>query len=198
MSEQYPPSLPGAIAPLVESPAWPKVIGILSLVWACLGLTCGACGVGWMLVGPALMPPDMRAQMPPNLMGTPAMWVNMTLSMINTVLLLVAGVVTLRRHAAGRLLHLGWAVIAIVLWGAGVYLQIGQQEALKQWAAQNPDTPFARQMNSLGSQIGQMAGMVIGAIFGLAYPVFLLIWFGAVKRSHKDWGSPPEEAREVV
>jgi hypothetical protein len=33
----------------------------------------------------------------------------------------------------------------------------------------------------------------VGLVFGMGYPVFLLIWFGLIKKRPEDMGPPPQE-----
>lgn len=198
MSVDYQPSAPiDEPELLAEAPGWPKVVGIISIVWSSLGMFCGVCAIGGGYFAVSMMPAEQRSQFPPNMLPSGLMLVVAALSMLSGVLLIVAGVVTLRRNPLGGKLHIAYAVLAILLSAANIYLQIGQQADLAQWARENPDTMFAKQMQSPGQQVGQTVGYAVGAIMGFAYPIFLLIWFGAVKRRPETWGSRAEARARI-
>jgi len=170
--------------------SWPKVIGILSIVWGGLGLTCLACGIGGILLGPAMMPQEMRdGPLPPSMRIAPWQAGMFALGFVLSVLLIVAGVQTLRRNMAGRTLHLIWAVCSILLTIVNVYFGWRQVIEVEQWMRDNPTSPFAK-----GPQMGRGASMalVVGLnCIGIIWPTFLLIWFGLVKRTKASFGAPP-------
>ncbi len=97
------------------------------------------------------------------------------LGLIGPVILLVAGILTLRRRASGRGAHLAFAILSIVLSLPGIYFSIQQQQRLKAWAHDNPDNKWAQQANSPF----QSVGMACGVVLGLGWPLFCLGWFGA-------------------
>jgi hypothetical protein len=170
--------------------SWPKVIGILSIVWGGLGLTCIACGIGGILLGPALMPAEMRdGPLPPNMRVAPWQAGMFAVGFALSVMLIVAGVQTLRRNMAGRTLHLAWAALSILLTIVNIYFGWRQVIEVEQWIRDNPTSPFAK-----GPQMSRSASMtlVIGLnCIGIIWPAFLLIWFGAVKRTKASFGAPP-------
>ncbi len=186
MHEQIPPSngVPELPPPL---PAWPKVIGIISIVWGGLGLLCGGCG----LLSPALTGMAMQGsgqELPPAMLPQGPQMVVIALSMLVAVVLIVAGATTVGRKPLGRTLHLVYALLSIPLTAISLWLSMKQQADLAQWASENPDNMFAQQMSNPGQKIGQMMGLVFGAAMGFGYPVFCLIWFGLVKKA-SDMGS---------
>ncbi|GJQ30944.1 MAG: hypothetical protein HBSAPP03_28280 [Phycisphaerae bacterium] len=186
-----PPSEPGDLELPPAPVKWPKTVGVISIVWAGLGLVCGGCLPVVGIAAMSMIPPEMKAEFPPNMAGTPALWGLGVIGLLNALLLLIAGIITIRRNPIGGPVHLVYACLAVVLFAGSMFLQFQNQEALARWAAENPGTQFAKQMNMPGQKIGTYVGMAFGAVLGLAYPVFLLVWFGAVKRGASAW--PPRD-----
>jgi hypothetical protein len=170
----------------IDRPRWPTVVGIISISWSGLNLLCGIAFVGffvWMNSAsftqmtekgmgspmPDVMRPNTLALV---LMGVGTLWVGV---------LMFAGITTLARKDAGRMLHLLYAVVAIVLSAVGLVMQAKQNGAIRAWAEANPDTKWAQQQRPLGQFFGLMCGMG----WGLAYPLFLIVWFGVVKGKEK-------------
>src|SRR3954471_18440045 len=92
-SSAYEMPMPG------EPPAWPKVIGIISIVWASLGLACGMCGFGWILYLPTFSK-QMEAQMgpmPPAMTPSAAQMALMVVGILWAFVLLSAGIATIGR-----------------------------------------------------------------------------------------------------
>jgi len=176
---QMPPVNPVLDMPMPEEPpAWPKVIGIISIVWAGLGLACGMCGFGWILYLPTFSK-QMEAQMgpmPPTMTPSVAQMGLMVVGILWAFMLLSAGIATVRRKASGRTLHLAYAIGAILLTLPSLGLQVKQQMDTADWASKNPDSKWAQQ-----SKAGPIAGLAVGSVMGFAWPVFCLIWFGPRK-----------------
>ena len=93
-------------------PAWPKVVGIISIVLASLGLVCGVCGLiqngmAFAQGGAEMqMPEGKTMQMPaPSLLSI----VLMALGWLWSLMLLTAGIMTVKRRANGRTLHIVYA-----------------------------------------------------------------------------------------
>lgn len=187
--EEAPPQVPGELEVHDALPQWPKVIGIISICLAGLGLTCQVCGVAMAPLSMSMMPADQRDQFPPNMGVGPLIYLAAALSLPHVLLLLAAGVQTLRRRASGKMLHLIYALLALPLVAFGIWVQFEQQANVAQWVRENPDTTYAKQMQMPGAAMGQQFGLIFGVCFGLAYPIFLLIWFGIVK-AKADMGTP--------
>jgi len=170
-------SEPGGLD-MTTPPAWPKAIGITSIVWAGLGLTCGVCAIGGILVAPmALGPgPHMPEDMPPTMRFNGLMWVWTALGFLLSGVLLAAGIACVRRMNVGRVLHLVWAVFGVISGLGSVYLNWSNIEPMNQWVRENPGSPLAKGHNPASGWIG--VGMAL--IFGLAWPLFILFWFGAL------------------
>jgi hypothetical protein len=174
--------------PVMSTPTepahWPKVVGIISICWAGLGMFCGACGLASMLMMSTLtasaekqlgpMPDVMKPNMPQTVM--------VVVSFIPTVLLLVAGIATLRRKPAGRGLHLVYAIIGLVIAVIATIINFKHQADVMAWAKANPSDKWAPQAGSPLSLIP----IVLGLLLSIAWPLFCMIWFGAIKRDAKD------------
>ncbi|MGH7241899.1 MAG: hypothetical protein ACREJD_00595 [Phycisphaerales bacterium] len=170
--------------------SWPKVVGIISIVWGGLGITCLACGVGGIFLGTAFLPPEMREKpLPPTMHIAPWQAVLFTIGFFMAIVLIVAGVQTTRRTMAGRSLHLFWAVVSFITVAISMYFAWRQTIQMEQWLNDNPDSPFAK-----GPRLGRGASMAIALCLnaiGLIWPTFCLIWFGLVKRTKESFGAPP-------
>lgn len=177
-SESPPPDAMDAL--LGETPQWPRTVGTISIVWAGLGLTCTGCGVASLVASPQLMKMGEAQMGPMPDVFKPGLdqWVMTGLGLIPTLLLLWAGIATVMRSTAGRALHLAYAATGLVIGCVGIGVAVLHQLRLMAWATQNPDSPYAAQANS------PIAWVVIAviAVLSLVWPVFCLVWFGAVKR----------------
>jgi hypothetical protein len=171
---------------------WPKVVGTISIVWASIGLLCSVCGVGWMAATPYFMANAEKqlGEPVPDVMkpGTVQIAVGAA-GTIAPALLLVAGILTVRRRAAGRGLHLLYALVGMVMTTAGAVLGVQQQLRVMEWAKQNASSKWAQ---ASGSSFGLIIVAVMVAL-GFAWPLFCLLWFGAVKRDMRDLQALPAQ-----
>ncbi len=168
----------------VEPAKWPKVIGIISIVWGGLGLLCGGLGTAWMGVGPRMMQSaaaNSAGGMPPVVLTVNTGLLVLTIvSTLWTILLITAGSMCVARKPATRVTHLVWAAGAIVLTAIGTKMNLDMQAEIAQWVRDNPDADFSKQQAAAGA-LGNMVGLAVGLFFGLAWPIFTLIWFGVIK-----------------
>ncbi len=165
---------------LIEPPGWPKVVGIVSIVWASLGLLCSVCGVASLAMMPQMLKgaEQQLGPMPDVMKPDPAQMIMAVVGMIGPVLLLIAGILTLSRKPAGRTLHLVYAGVSLVLGMIGGGLAVRHQLAVEAWAAANSADPWAKQASSPFAWIG----IVFGVGISLLWPVFCLCWFGLAKK----------------
>lgn len=179
----------------VEPAKWPKVYGIISIVWGALGLLCGGLGAAWMGFGPRMMQSaaaNSAGGFPPALTTVnPATLAITVVSTLWAVLLITAGSMCVARKPAARPAHLVWAVGAIVLTAIGTKMNLDIQADIAQWVRDNPNADFSKAQAGAGS-LGNMIGLAVGLFFGLVWPIFSLIWFGIVKTK------PEEFTRGVV
>lgn len=158
---------------------WPKVVGILSIIWASLGLLGGVCGVASLALTPMFMssvPNFDPNNLPPTMQMTPLKIVLFAAGFGMSGLLLFAGIATLRRRDAGRMAHLVWACGGLMVLLLQLWVQFADVRPMEAWIAANPKSPFAQ-----GGTSGLYIGMGIAVVLGLPWPLFLLIWFGLAK-----------------
>lgn len=189
MSEQEHPALYVDRGPVeeewIEQARWPKVIGIISVVWGSLNVACIGCGVGMQFMMGGMLQTVYPDGMPLVMLSPPLInYVSGAVSAAAALLLILCGVMLLLRNPVARPLHLMYAVIALLATAFGMYLQIEVQAELAQWAKDNPGTAFAKQQANSGT-IGAFIGVIVTALFGV-WPLFCLIWFGAVKRNSSE------------
>ncbi len=166
----------------VDPPKWTTPVGIVSICLASLGLLCGVCGlVGIVFLNSPQMAEQMEkgvgAPMPDVMRPNTVQTVLIVISTLWAGVLLAAGLATLARRETGRMLHLLYAIVAILMGGYGLYLQGQQMGAQKDFFAANPDSPWAKHYSPTGALVGACVGMV----FSFSYPLFLIIWFGMGK-----------------
>lgn len=185
-----------------EPNTWPKVIGIISIVWASLGLLCNVCGA----VSPlfqsfamSMVPPEQQQQMQQQAAAqNTAFTVVMSLiGLLLAGLLLFAGIQTLRFRWKGRMLHLVWGAVSILTAIIGAVIGFGMMKA--QVAAQiqqlQSDPNTAAQAQQMQGAVEATAYGMYGCmvLFSFAYPLFVLIWFGLIKTRAEQMGPPPQE-----
>jgi hypothetical protein len=176
---------------LAVAPGWPKPVGIISLGWAAFGLACGLMGVGWYFAQSAVMAGAEQQMGPtPDVMKMPAtQMIGAAVGSMWALVLLAAGLATLRRNAAGRPLHIMYAIGGILLTIVSAYFGWTAQQAQMEWAAANASDPWAKQAMQ-GKGIG-LAVLGFFTVVGLAWPTFCLVWFGLM-------GKRPETGRELL
>ncbi len=186
---EQPPELP---AP----PGWTKWLGGVGLA---IGAVSGCCSLGDAAVAalaPRLMQMISAAQidMPPVYTAPPlAFKLSLVAKVAAALLLVVAAAMCLARKPASRSLHLVWALlsIAVFIWATAMTFQM--QAQVEQWMRDNPDADFtqlAQQGMAMQGQMSQLISVAINALLSLAWPVFILIWFGLIKRRPEDFAAP--------
>lgn len=173
----------------IEVPQWPKTVGILSVSWAALGTCCVGGLFSLVTLLPRLLPPEFLQDSPPMFQLTPSMAASFALSLANTILLLVAGIMCLRRAYSSRSLHLCYAIMAVGLIVWGLYAQTQAVAANNAWRDAHPDHPLSKQRDNL-----VMAFIFSG--LGAIYPIFCLVWFGLVKRTEESMTGLPESHQQ--
>lgn len=174
----YPPQVSPVDSFDDTNPKWPKVIGIISIVWGCVGLLCGGCGL---ISAAGFMPkqPGMET-MPTG--GTPLSYASLVLGFLVSVILISAGIVTLARKPAGKALHLVYAVLWFITIVLTIIAQLEVMEQMEQWMRDNADSDAVKAMSQFPMVAMQKGGLAIGIVIGAIYPIFCIIWFGIVKR----------------
>ena len=175
-------------------PAWPKVVGIISIVWASLGIVCNICGAAGQAMQGAIIgmvPPEQQEQMRQQMaaQSTPLTTALYIFGALVAVLLLAAGITTVQRKPLGRVLHLAYGAIGVLMTIVGTAITISVLNAQVAQLQADPSTP-PQQLQ--GMQFGMYFGVVFGACFGLAYPLFCLVWFGMLGK-RPEAGAATEE-----
>lgn len=170
----------------IDRPKWPTVIGVISVSWAGLGLLCGVLGtVGFVFMRQPMfteqMEKSMGSPMPDVMLPNTMQLVLMGVGTLWACVLLFAGIALVTRKQTGRMLHLLYAIVALALACAGLFLQARQMSALHAWVEANPGNKWAQTQ----SPVGQFLGACFGMIMSLGYPTFLILWFGLGKGRQK-------------
>ncbi|HCT43731.1 MAG: hypothetical protein CMJ35_14300 [Phycisphaerae bacterium] len=173
-------------AEVVLRPRWPKVIGIISIVWASIGLACGGIGLLFLPFASSLMSMGLQEgePVPYGLVSKPADYAIAGLGFLFALLLLFAGIACVSHRPVTRVMHLvyGLAAIPMSLWS---YMnQMHKNELNAQWAKEFPNSEMAQGFDPAqnpAAAAGELIGLVILIVFGFGIPLFYLIWFGLVK-----------------
>ena len=181
----------------VQASVWPTVVGIISIIYASLGLFGTFCGLAFLFVLPSFadwlrglgMPEEdvqaLATSMPP--VGWTVFSSLVGLAMI--ILLFVGALRLLRHRASGARLCALWSWM-IIPWTiiATVITLVFQL---------NAPVPSS----DPGQQIGAAIGSVIGVVVGLVLPVFMVIWFSrpTIKSQVAQWRRRSDEsARQSI
>jgi hypothetical protein len=177
-----PPSDPPQIELDTPPPGWPKVVGIISIVWGALGLTCSVLGIGSFIVTPMFADQIAEqlgtAEPPPSMVFGAVDYAIVAFGLVVSVILLIAGIATVSRKESGRTLHIVYAFLGILNAAISVVYQIQNHNEVKAWAEQNIDDQAVAQ--SMSNEIGLFIGIGLALVLGLAWPIFCVIWFGAL------------------
>lgn len=184
--------------PSHDQPGWPKTVGIISIVWASLGLVCNTCGIGGMALGKfaaGMAPPEKQAEIQAQMAANQPpsfVYVVMLGKIVLAVLLLVGGITLLGRKASSRPIHIAWSWLALLLVAGSMVMGIltapeQAKKAQDALAAGGPGSSWA----SMSSTQGAIIGMTVGAAAITAvWPIFCLVWFG-VKGKRPQAGHEP-------
>lgn len=163
--------MPVAYAVPVRSTAWPKVLGIISIVFAGLGLLSVPVNLFNVNANP------VQKQVYDALPAWVTTYVNLSLifSLPIVAVLLAGGTQTLRRKRLGRTLHLiyGWLQAVGGIVGLVIFFQIDTSGLAP-----------AQQSAFLGFGL-------CGGLAGMVYPIFLLAWFHRAKIRDETAGWQP-------
>jgi len=188
-----PPTTPADLDIVPEPPKWPTPVGVLSIVFGSLSLVCGGL---FGLVGLFGMntffqwmasQPGANFDPPPPMPIDPFVVATMLISLIFQVLLIAAGIATVKRNASGRPMHLVYAIGFMITALVGSYAAWEWQAAyastpeVVQWKAENAGNPSTRGMGQGPSAVQTSVNLGISC----AWPIFCLFWFGPKGRSER-------------
>ncbi|HMN39372.1 MAG TPA: hypothetical protein PKE29_00905 [Phycisphaerales bacterium] len=195
-----------------DPPAWPKVVGIISIVLGSVGTVCGLCAaVFTFAMGPFLQkmgelqqqaqsqggargggPMLPTTPMPAELAPGPLSMASAVFWPIGTIILIVAGIATLRRAAKGRTLHLGYAGLSLLFTLIGFVGAFMYQASSSGYLSSHPDDPWSQFFNGQGGMQNQIPQAVCMTVVAAAYPVFCLVWFGPMGKRPEAGAALPE------
>lgn len=178
----------------VEPPKWPKVVGILSIVFGSIAVFCGGVGSAFAPIQGNLVRPALGGDpLPPTMVFSAADWAIIAFSLAVNVLLIVAGVACVGRKPTTRGLHLLYALLSVVSLVLGTWMQWSKQAALQQWLQDYPNSELAQQLAQQQQVAGQftIVFLAVGVLITLAWPTFCLIWFGLSKTKPEDLTGQP-------
>ncbi len=190
-AESTPPAAPPTTpAPIAAEPShWPTPIGVIAIVLGALGFLGGAANLLQPLIldfVAAAMPDQMKAQMDVTRRWMPTTMTLNAFQSLLALLLLVAGVMVLRRRPAGATLAVTWAILKMIVAVAASYVgYLVQGETMKAIAEAGQSPPgFAAFSGPLA-----ILGLALGLLWGWAFPVFMLIWFARrpIRREVAAW-----------
>jgi len=153
-------------------PSWPTVVGIISLCVA------GLFGL-WTIIGQIINSTGINPQQREMMKNAPD-WVEpmqlavAAFGVATYVVLAIGGVRLLKRLRAARTFHVAYALMGIVMAIAGLVFGIMLMNYM-----QMPSPAPAGMQPFL--KVSMIFGAIVGLLFALAYPVFLLIWFSRAK-----------------
>lgn len=159
---------PGAPLGPPRRPGWATAIGVISIILAGVGLICTPISLAMEDLLPKLNPGaptfDIKDYLP-EWYGT-CHTVMILVGLAMSVLLLVGGITVLRKHRSARALYLTWAGVQVVLTVISNVILLAYMDL-----SSAPRT----------MRFAMIPGIVVGIPIGLAYPVFLLVWFNRAK-----------------
>lgn len=172
-----------------DPPTWPKVVGIISICWATFGFLCSSCGVAMFTMSGTLMKgaEQQLGPMPDVMKPNQMQLVSALLGYIPTTILMIGGILTLTRKAAGRTVHLAYAAIGLVLGLFGATVGVLHQLDVDAWVKQNPSEKWA-QNHSPAIAWGVIVCILL---ISFVWPVFCAIWFGPMKKRPEDAAPGP-------
>ena len=152
-----------------KGPAWPTVVGIVSLCVAGLfglmtivGLLMNVLGLG------NVQQRQMMANMPDSFKTN--QWLSGLFTIATYVVLAIGGVMLLKRRRAARTLHVAYALMGILMAIVGLVVMITMMNHM-------PLPPNAPPQAQAMLKPIMAIGAIFGMVFALAYPTFVLIWF---------------------
>jgi len=184
LSSPVQPPPPVVVAPPPpRRPAWPTPIGIISICLASLSLACDGMNLVFQLLVMAVFQTVSTAGTQPGVQMSEAATGPLMLAgadLVAAVVLLVGGILLLKRRPVARAIHLIYAMSKMLILLIGVTLLVV--------AIREASAAAATTMPTTGPAPGSTAGMkafflmgggfgVISKALGLLYPIFLLVWF---------------------
>lgn len=145
---------------------WPMPVGIISIVLAGLGLMCTPISLAQTWAGPGRS--QVMQYFPPWYFSYAV--ISSFVGIGQCVLLLVGGIFLLSRRPAAAILHLLYAVLGLLGALLGVFLMLSLV------------IPYVEAAGAPAVvQTTMTLSLAVGLTVGMAYPIFLLVWFSRPK-----------------
>ena len=172
---------PGQYGQVEKKPAWPTVIGIISLCLAGLGGLMALVNAAMSAIGFGQAQQQQIMANMPDWFGTYQIGGNV-FSILMYLVLGIGGFLLLTRRRAGRSLHIAYIVMAVLAAIASSIVMISVMDHISM-PGNMPEK--ARQAFKTIMTVSTFAGVAMM----LAYPVFLVIWFARpkVKEHIRSW-----------
>ncbi|MBY0113719.1 MAG: hypothetical protein K2Y21_12940 [Phycisphaerales bacterium] len=183
----------GTMAVIERPTSWPETIGMISMVWAGIGLSCAGCGLMsvMMELNTSVWVLEMQGHKLLGMALTLAIKLQIGVGIVLSVILFAAGFATRQRLIAGRLLHLVWSGISLLWTPVSIVMIFQQDAAMKRWLTLNPSDIMAKQPGA-----GINIGLMIGLTLTLAFSLFIFVWFMFIKKTKESFG--PEPVKDYI
>ncbi len=204
LARAAPPTMPmRSAAPQPVGARWPRVLGIVMIVFAIFNLLGGICSTAsplWSGIVETNSPTTA-----PAFVGVTKRWEVWTvpLGIVSVVLsgmMLAVGIGLMSRRRWSIGLGRAWAVVDIVVTIVQIAVQYAFQNELVGAMiaeASRGSSPMPGVM-ATGMRLGANFGLVFGIAWGLALPVFLLVWLmrASIRAEVATWTEPPAAGGE--
>jgi len=169
-----------------QRPLWPKVIGIISIIWGSLGLICGGFGLVALPFSDKFVSAILEngEPTPYGMVPTATDYSIAGFGFLLAVLLLFAGITCVSYRPVTRKMHLLYGLISIPITLWSYMNQQHKAELNLQWAKEFPNSPLAESLDPAqnpAAGVGQIVGLALLIVLGFGVPLLYLIWFGLVK-----------------
>ncbi len=188
-SSVSPPSVPptqaGPLPTATPQSTWPTAIGVIAIVFGAGGILAAVFGILWMVVIlPKLLesgPQEQAAMLEVSREHFGLLVTQNLVGLVLAAILLTGGIGLAKRCIWGVKTCRVWAMlkIVLVLFGVGLGYVIQQKvfEAMSPQASGGTNPAF-----NAGYSVGFKLGSVcFGLVWGIALPVFMLIWFSRAR-----------------
>jgi len=184
-----PPTSPRPLAPRPTS--WPMFLGLLTILFGIMGLLAMIGGAISAFLTRTMFDPSIQNEaIAMQLKYLPWSVSQYVAGSVLAILLLVGGIILIRRRGGARRLLMSWAILKIPLVLASSALGfVIQREMFAAMMKNQPSGPPPPAMAAPMMESFALVGLIIGIAWGLALPLFLLVWFNrpAIRNEMAAW-----------
>lgn len=172
-----PPTSPRPLAPRPTS--WPMYLGLVTILFGVMGLLAMIAGAISAFFTRAMIDPSIQNEaIAMQLKYLPWSISHYVVGSLLAILLLVGGIILIRRRGSARRLLMSWALLKIpVVLASSALGFVIQREMFAAMMKNQPSGPPPPAMAAPMMEAFALVGLIIGIAWGLALPVFLLVWF---------------------